>query len=61
MWVLINGSVGSLGIAVRFAFGDSYGLGRSSSEFHTDLLITNPSIFFEGECVMEKGKFVLDV
>lgn len=45
---------------VHFAFGDSYGLGRSSSEFHTDLLITNPSIFVEGECVMEKGKFVLD-
>lgn len=45
---------------VHFAFGDSYGLGRSSSEFHTDLLITNPSIFLEGECVMEKGKFVLD-
>jgi len=45
---------------VHFAFGDSYGLGRSSSEFHTDLLITNPSIFVEDECVMEKGKFVLD-
>lgn len=45
---------------VHFAFGDSYGLGRSSSEFHTDLLITNPSIFVEGKCVMEKGKFVLD-
>ncbi len=46
---------------VHFAFGDSYGLGRSSSEFHTDLLITNPSIFVEGECIMDKGKFVLDI
>lgn len=43
---------------VHFAFGDSYGLGKTTSEFHTDLLITNPSIFVEGECIMEKGKFV---
>jgi leucyl aminopeptidase (aminopeptidase T) len=42
---------------VHFAFGDSYGLGRTSSEFHTDLLITRPSIFVEGKCIMEKGKF----
>lgn len=45
---------------VHFAFGDSYGLGRTSSKFHTDLLITNPSIFVDDECIMEKGKFVLD-
>ena len=45
---------------VHFAFGDSYGLGKSSSKFHTDLLIKNPSIFADGRCIMEKGKFILD-
>lgn len=46
---------------VHFAFGDSYGLGRSSSEFHTDLLITRPSIFVDGEYIMERGKFISDI
>ena len=46
---------------VHFAFGDSYGLGRTSSKFHTDLLVMNPSIFVEGECIMERGKFILDI
>lgn len=46
---------------VHFAFGDSYGLGRTSSKFHTDLLVTKPSIFVEGECIMERGKFILDI
>ncbi|KAF5431332.1 Leucyl aminopeptidase (aminopeptidase T), partial [Candidatus Methanophagaceae archaeon] len=40
---------------VHFAFGDSYGLGKSSSKFHTDLLIKNPSIFVDDKCIMEKG------
>ena len=44
---------------VHFAFGDSYGLGKSSSKFHTDLLIKNPSIFVDDKCIMEKGKFIL--
>ena len=43
---------------VHFAFGDSYGLGKSSSKFHTDLLINNPSIFVDDECIMKKGKFI---
>lgn len=45
---------------VHFAFGDSYGLGRTSSRFHTDLLVTKPSIFVEGECIMERGEFIID-
>lgn len=44
---------------VHFAFGDSYGLGRSSSKFHTDVLIKNPSIYVQDRCVMENGKFIL--
>ncbi|RCV65647.1 Leucyl aminopeptidase (aminopeptidase T) [Methanophagales archaeon] len=44
---------------VHFAFGDSYGLGKSSSKFHTDLLIKNPSIFVDEKCIMKKGKFIL--
>ena len=43
---------------VHFAFGDSYGLGRSSSKFHADLLITRLSPSFR-EFVMEIGRFVL--
>jgi leucyl aminopeptidase (aminopeptidase T) len=43
---------------VHFAFGDSYGLGRTSSRFHTDLLVTKPSIFVEDERIMDRGKFV---
>ena len=43
---------------VHFAFGDSYGLGKSNSKFHTDLLINNPSIFVDDKCIMEKGKFL---
>ncbi len=46
---------------VHFAFGDSYGLGRTKSRFHTDLLVTGPSIFADGECLMNRGKFVLDI
>jgi len=45
---------------VHFAFGDSYGLGKSSSKFHTDLLIKKPSIFVDEKCIMKKGKFILD-
>jgi hypothetical protein len=44
---------------VHFAFGDSYGLGRSSSRFHTDVMITKPSIFVEGKCIMDNGEFTL--
>ena len=44
---------------VHFAFGDSYGLGKSSSKFHTDLLIKNPSIFVDDKCIMKKGNFLL--
>jgi leucyl aminopeptidase (aminopeptidase T) len=46
---------------IHFAFGDSYNIGKSNSNFHTDLLIKNPSIFADGKCVMEIGKFNLDV
>jgi aminopeptidase len=46
---------------VHFAFGDSYGLGRTSSKFHTDLLVTKPTIFVEGDCIMERGKFILNI
>jgi len=44
---------------VHFAFGDSYGLGKSSSKFHTDLLIKNPTIFVDDKCIMKKGTFIL--
>jgi len=43
---------------VHFAFGDSYGLGKSHSKFHTDLLINNPSIFVDDKCIMKRGKFL---
>lgn len=43
---------------IHFAFGDSYGLGKSSSKFHTDVLITNPSILVDNKYIMESGKFV---
>jgi leucyl aminopeptidase (aminopeptidase T) len=43
---------------IHFAFGDSYGLGQSSSGFHVDLMITKPSIFVEGKCVMDLGEFI---
>lgn len=46
---------------IHFAFGDSYGLGKSSSKYHTDLLVRNPSIFVEGKCIMDKGKFIVDI
>ncbi len=46
---------------VHFAFGDSYGLGRSSSRFHTDVMITKPSIFVEGKCIMDNGEFTLEL
>lgn len=46
---------------IHFAFGDSYGLGRAQSKFHTDLLITKPSIFVEGECIMDNGKFTYGI
>jgi hypothetical protein len=44
---------------VYFAFGASYGLGWSSSRFHTDVMITKPSIFVEGKCIMDTGEFTL--
>ena len=43
---------------VHFAFGDSYGLGKSRSKFHTDLLIKNPSILVDKKYIMKKGKFI---
>ena len=46
---------------IHFAFGDSYGLGRSSSRFHTDLLIRDPSIFVEDRCIMDHGKFLIEL
>ena len=46
---------------VHFAFGDSYGLGMSNSRFHTDVMITKPSIFVEGKCIMDNGEFTLDL
>lgn len=46
---------------IHFAFGDSYGLGRSSSKFHTDLLIRDPSILVEGRRIMDRGRFLLDL
>ncbi|MDF0590913.1 aminopeptidase [Candidatus Methanocrinis natronophilus] len=46
---------------VHFAFGDSYGLGKSSTKYHTDLLIRNPSIFVEDRCIMKNGKFIADI
>jgi leucyl aminopeptidase (aminopeptidase T) len=42
---------------VHFAFGDSYGLGKTTSKFHTDCLIKNPTIFVNDKCIMEEGKF----
>ncbi len=44
---------------VHFAFGDSYGLGKTSSRYHTDLLVRNPTITVEEEVIMKEGKFLL--
>lgn len=46
---------------IHFAFGDSFGLGKSSSKYHTDLLVRSPSIFVEQKCIMDKGKFIVDI
>jgi leucyl aminopeptidase (aminopeptidase T) len=43
---------------IHFAFGDSYGLGRTTSKYHTDLLIKEPSIFANNKCFMNRGKFL---
>jgi leucyl aminopeptidase (aminopeptidase T) len=44
---------------VHFAFGDSYGLGKTNSKFHTDCLIRNPTILVNNRCIMDEGKFNL--
>ena len=46
---------------VHFAFGDSYGLGKTKSKYHTDVLIMNPTIYVENQCIMEKGKFLINI
>lgn len=43
---------------IHFAFGDSYGLGKLSSKFHTDLLINNPSILVNKKYIMKNGKLI---
>jgi leucyl aminopeptidase (aminopeptidase T) len=44
---------------VHFAFGDSYGIGKASSKYHTDCLIRSPTILVNEKCIMENGKFNL--
>jgi aminopeptidase len=46
---------------VHFAFGDSYGLGKTSSKFHTDLLLREPTVVVDQEIIMKEGRFVLDL
>jgi leucyl aminopeptidase (aminopeptidase T) len=46
---------------VHFAFGDSYGLGKWKSRYHTDLLIKDPSIFADDKCIMKKGKLTINI
>lgn len=46
---------------VHFAFGDSFGLGKTSSRYHTDLLVRNPTIAVDEEVIMREGHFLLAV
>lgn len=46
---------------IHFAAGDSYGLGKTSTKFHTDFLVRNPTITVDEEIIMEDGKFLLDL
>jgi len=46
---------------IHFAFGDSYGLGKWKSKYHTDLLIKDPSIFANDECIMKNGKLSINI
>ncbi len=46
---------------VHFAFGDSFGLGKTNSKFHTDLLVREPTIIADQEIIMRDGEFVLDL
>jgi aminopeptidase len=43
---------------IHFAFGDSYGLGKTSSKYHTDLLVRDPTIIVGEEVIMKEGKFL---
>jgi len=47
--------------SVHFAFGDSYGMGKTSSKFHTDLLVRNPTILADEEVIMKDGRFLMDL
>lgn len=44
---------------VHFAFGDSYGSGKTSSRYHTELLVRNPRITVDEEAIMREGFFFL--
>ena len=46
---------------VHFAFGDSIGLGKTRSKYHTDLLVMSPTIIADEEVIMKEGKFLLDL
>lgn len=46
---------------VHFAFGDSIGLGKTRSKYHTDLLVRSPTIIADEEVIMKEGKFLHDL
>jgi aminopeptidase len=43
---------------IHFAFGDSYGLGKTQTKYHTDLLIRNPTIIAGEAIIMKEGIFL---
>ncbi len=44
---------------VHFAFGDSLGLGKAKSRYHTDILVRNPTIIADNEVIMKEGRFLI--
>jgi len=46
---------------VHFAIGDSYGLGENKSDYHFDFLLEKPTLKIDGEILMEKGEFKINV
>jgi aminopeptidase len=46
---------------VHFALGDSYGLGKTNTKYHTDFLVKNPTIMADEEILMQDGKFLFNL
>jgi leucyl aminopeptidase (aminopeptidase T) len=44
---------------VHFAIGDSYGLGKNKSRFHSDALVEKVTLVANGRIIIKDGKFVV--